>query len=796
MLELKEYQENAVNELMSKIKKQLNLNVRRKKIILKAPTGSGKTVIASALLEQLTEEMPEWYDSMVREVAFIWIAPNKLHEQSYFKMKNFFSTKKLLNTMRWDELDHTLDYLKHGDILFLNWESINKDNALIMRESESHRTLIEIARRTQTEHHTPIIVIIDEEHMFAGRNAKKAQQVLEQINPKIELRISATPITPSDEIVKVYREDVIKEEMIKKYVNLNPAVKGDPTSGLTMNQQLLRDALRQRDALAQKYEKIGKNINPLLLIQLPNDTKEKADEEERQIIDEVKTYLNLHEINTDRRNLAVWLSNEKENLEGIEKLDCPVKALLFKQAIALGWDCPRAAVLLIFRELHSITFTVQTVGRILRMPEQRFYSDEALNKGYVYTNLSRDMIEIVRDDMNYMSKYVATRKENVENVTLTSQSPHSLIVHNRLGYDFRPLLKRTFQQQWALNDLHIFHNYFEASPLSPPKEGEKEAPPKDAEDIEEEQHNQAIHNRKQAGLHNIDFDIRSIVTIIPKDMIISDEEGKYKAQQTERMARTQGEVDAMFWLFCRNHVGSFAKKDSTPVLYGALMAVMEDYFQVFETDAKKIILYPGNQNQFVQVIDVALTAYQTKKELEAKKAQTTIDEFDWHIPDTRTYNEDTHIMAKAPMHAMQPFFAFKRESTPEQQFRLFLEKHDDDIDWWYKNGDSGRENFSVAYEGIGGKQKAFYVDFIIRMKDGTICLFDTKTKGSDPEGKNKHNALYNWMKKESERRHMKLVGGILIGENDFQTWKYSPIKVENITDTGGWNVFNPKEYGL
>lgn len=141
-------------------------------------------MIASALLEELTEEMPDWYDSMVKEVAFIWIAPNKLHEQSYFKMKNFFSTKKLLHTMRWDEMDHTLDYLRHGDILFLNWESINKDNALIMRESESHRTLIEIAARTQLEHNIPIIVIIDEEHMFAGRNAKKAQRVLEQAQPK------------------------------------------------------------------------------------------------------------------------------------------------------------------------------------------------------------------------------------------------------------------------------------------------------------------------------------------------------------------------------------------------------------------------------------------------------------------------------------------------------------------------------------------------------------------------------------------------------------------------------------
>ena len=51
------------------------------------------------------------------------------------------------------------------------------------------------------------------------------------------------------------------------------------------------------------------------------------------------------------------------------------------------WDCPRASVLLIFRELQSMTFTTQTVGRILRMPEQHFYKNDILNYGYVYTCL-------------------------------------------------------------------------------------------------------------------------------------------------------------------------------------------------------------------------------------------------------------------------------------------------------------------------------------------------------------------------------------------------------------------------
>jgi type III restriction enzyme len=45
-----------------------------------------------------------------------------------------------------------------------------------------------------------------------------------------------------------------------------------------------------------------------------------------------------------------------------------VSFLLFKQAAATGWDCPRASVLVMFREIKNPTFAIQTVGRILRMP--------------------------------------------------------------------------------------------------------------------------------------------------------------------------------------------------------------------------------------------------------------------------------------------------------------------------------------------------------------------------------------------------------------------------------------------
>ena len=176
MVKLKRYQAAAVRELLVKIKKLLALDGSRRKIVFKAPTGSGKTVMAASLMERITTEVPADLTVPFSEVAFVWFAPNKLHEQSYFKLKAFAETNEYINPMRWDDIDHSLNHLTHGDALFLNWESVNKDNSVIMRENEQGFTLTGIVRQTQEEQHIPVIVIVDEEHQFSKKiTPKKAR---------------------------------------------------------------------------------------------------------------------------------------------------------------------------------------------------------------------------------------------------------------------------------------------------------------------------------------------------------------------------------------------------------------------------------------------------------------------------------------------------------------------------------------------------------------------------------------------------------------------------------------------
>jgi len=68
--------------------------------------------------------------------------------------------------------------------------------------------------------------------------------------------------------------------------------------------------------------------------------------------------------------LAIWLSGEHINKENVEKQDSEVEVLIFKQAIALGWDCPRAQILVLFREWHSPIFQSRRLAELCVCPSQ------------------------------------------------------------------------------------------------------------------------------------------------------------------------------------------------------------------------------------------------------------------------------------------------------------------------------------------------------------------------------------------------------------------------------------------
>ena len=781
------YQIEAVNELVNKTTKLLEQSGDRKKLVFKAPTGSGKTVMASQMLDELTTQLAE----VEKEVAIIWIAPNKLHQQSYMRMKNYFSETRVLRPVMYDELDHSTNgYIKPGEIFFVNWESINKERNIMVRETENSASLYDIVERTKEDHGVPIVVVIDEEHMFGGRAARQSENVLRNINPKIEIRISATPITGPDELVTVSRESVIKEEMIKDGITINPLL-NQISSGVGENAFMLDIAIAKRNEIKAAYEALGVRINPLLLIQLPNDNSEAVDEEERTIIEMVKSRLDAeYGITTSNGKLAIWLSSDKQNLDGLENDYNLTEALLFKQAIALGWDCPRAAVLLIFRDIRSTTFGVQTVGRIMRMPEQKYYPNPLLNHGWVYTNLSKDRIEIVADDMNYITKALtAYRREGLSNVSLPSvYSEYLSADRNRLGPDFWPILVETFNSRWFKQPIQQTLPGF-----SPFDDEETPAPnPYDSGFLTD-----IAKNRNQAErIDNIDFSNHGIQIQLVSDVEVTGEAGVTLLDEKNQIkyAKNQAELLVMFNDFCTKILTGFEKISITS-LRGYLYQLMEEYLGFLETDTPRVILYYRNKRHFEDIIRQAVTKYVVKINMRRKEAkQRSLKEYMWEVPEAREYNESTNQeVPEVKNHALLPFIQLKNSSSPEKRFEAFLEEHKDCIDWWYKNGDEGKQHYSIPYLASDESQLLFYIDFVIRMKNGQIFLFDTKGQRSDMEAPNKHNALIDYINSPSNEK-LHLLGGVLIEEGN--NWYWAPFKIDDTKDViaNNWNAFHPDNY--
>lgn len=789
------YQQKAVDELVNKTIDLLGLSGNRHTLVFKSPTGSGKTVMASEMLMRLNQELAERPDAPCSEVAYIWIAPNKLHEQSYFKMKNYFTENCVLRPVIYDELDHSANgYLKPGEILFVNWESINKDKNLMVRETENSASLYDITHRTQDDNGIPIVLVIDEEHMFGGTNAKKSEKVLASIQPKVEIRVSATPQTIGEQQVNVPREKVIEEEMIKENIVLNPALDFKDPHG-SLNQHLIWLALQKRQELADAYINLGVEINPLLLIQLPND-KENLTADDNKVKDEVIATLDAYGINTTNGKLAIWLSGEKtDNLDVIDRPNDPTEVLLFKQAIALGWDCPRAAVLLIFRKIESFQFSAQTVGRILRMPEQKYYTDQRLNQGYVYTNLSKDIIEIVKDDMDYLAKSVeAKRRDGIKNIVLDSEYREQLSIdRNRLGTDFKEVLKNTFKAEWGLKTGQL--SLFTEEMLF----GDGEPSDEDVDVTSE-----TFRNRQAAiDQRGINFNVRNVSTDIVKDLDMTGEVGTRIVESKATYINNSADLTAMFLAFCKRLLGNDYEQRSVKTLGGALKEVMEELFEVFEYDAIKIILSNDNVHhnrpKFERVISKAISNYTAKLRLrQASAKRRAFKHYQWEVPAERMYHIDNHIeRSEIEYHALLPFMEYNGPdaSYPEHNFAGFLDANSNAIEWWYKNGDKGKAHYAIGYTNSLGEKALFYVDFIIRMNSGDVFLFDTKTENSDSEAPYKHNALWDYMQLP-ENKGKKLHGGIIIPD-DFGNWVYSPAPLDvklGTSDTTNWDIFDPQQY--
>jgi len=727
MIKLKDYQQQAAENLHRKIENSLRSS-ENEVVIFQAPTGSGKTVMASELLRELVRNRKD-----DKKFSFVWISVRMLHEQSKEKLEKYYEDDRTLKCSYFEDLEDRR--IGENEILFINWHSINKkDINIFVRENEQDNNLNTVIKKTKEDGRI-IILIIDESHHTAG--SEKSRELIEVISPKVTLEVSATPHLEESaaEKEKVRLSDVKAEEMIKSEISVNPEFLDIKVGTKSSDEIVIEEALKKREELVKMYKKEKAKINPLMLIQLPDNRAGLTSKKE-----EVIKILDKKGITEKNGKLAIWLSEDKsDTLPNIEKNDNEVEVLIFKQAIALGWDCPRASILAIFRESKSFTFTIQTIGRIMRMPELKYYSKEPeLNKGFVFTNLAS--IEITEDyAKDYVTIFEAKRDNKLyKNIALPSIYLRRQRERTRLSGEFG----KFFMAIAKSNGL------------------------------------QQKVNRKPSKI---------ISPIIADGKIVDiDKSGEIEHKGTINIALNEKELQEKFDKFIVQNCTPYAPADSSDRMKTALYLFFNQEFGFAKYDPKvqAIVLGKENVQLFIDIINLAKEKY--KKEVVEKLAEKRelTETPEWEVPIVITYNS-RYQQEEHPLSVMKPFYTAK-QSEPEKLFIEFLNQSKK-VKWWFKNGEGEIKYFAV----LRPDDQAFYPDFIIQLKDGTIAIFDTKSGRTAETGDAapRAEALQKFIKKQN-KSGKKLMGGIAIYVNG--TWRYNDNeKYEyNPKDLSKWKVLD------
>lgn len=447
MKELKKYQEKAIVQLLTLSKMYFDLE-ENETIVLQAPTGSGKTFTMARYMLELVQDSD-------LDLCFLWVSIGRgeLHKQSLKSVKREVDDT-LSCTLLEQEFFGSRSEINQNEVVFVNWEKIrNKDKDTgkfkntVMKDKETIN-FPEVLKNTHALGRK-IVLIIDESH--AGATTGRAKEIRDEIIiPELTIEMSATPVLDDRNTkVEIRPTEVIEEEMIKKEIIINQDIEKIVDDEMDSERLILESAYQKREELARKYKEQDTNVNPLVLIQIPNSTA--GDLKKESTI----KFLEEKGITRENGKLAVWLDGDTidKNSDELLPLDGKIEYLIFKMAIDTGWDCPRAQVLVKFRETNSIVFEIQTVGRILRMPEAHHYEDEELNRAFVYTNIQSIVIKKEVYNPNIIKSLCAKRRSKY------TPTPLSSYYRNRVDYGD---ITRSFFTTYE----HIFCEHFGIKQIS------------------------------------------------------------------------------------------------------------------------------------------------------------------------------------------------------------------------------------------------------------------------------------------------------------------------------------------
>ncbi len=229
-------------------------------------------------------------------------------------------------------------------------------------------------------------VIVDEAH---NNRTELSFATLAAFRPSGIMELTASPDTtrtPSNVLHSVSAAELKAEHMIKLPIRLE--TEGDWQKCLAY----AIDCRDQLQAAADAERRQGAPyLRPIVLIQAQ---QRRANVETHDVERVRQELIDNHGIATDEIAIATGETRGLEKIEadyalGIADEACPVKYVLTQQALAEGWDCPSAYVLVSMAELRSATSVEQLLGRVLRQPQAQQRANAVLNQSYAFV-VSRD----------------------------------------------------------------------------------------------------------------------------------------------------------------------------------------------------------------------------------------------------------------------------------------------------------------------------------------------------------------------------------------------------------------------
>lgn len=700
MIELKQFQQKLVDKLLKFTAPEYGVN----ELVIKSPTGSGKTI---TLLDWVNTYISSTHDN----VAFVWFTPGagELEEQSKDKARHFSSIRA----------QSLADALLHGfdqdTATFINYESVvGKNKKAMLTDSERDNLKDKIEKAFEADRH--FILIIDEAH---SNNTKKAKEIISQFNAVKTVKVSATIEDPKKpdkvEFYEVTEEEVIASGLITKSVVVNEGLENylDDSQDISVEFELLFESAEQkRKEIVQAYAENGvTGVNPLVLVQLPD----KSDSEPK-LINRIETYIQekLHKTYEDGK-LGIWLADQKRNYLNVQDLDNEVEYLIIKQAVATGWDAPRAKILIKIRENMGEAFTIQTIGRIRRMPEplKGHYDVDVLDNAYLYTF-----------DVDFLNGAFAqkgvgaptpllNRKDVANNFHLISE--RTLDLHEgQSEKDLRENLYQGLVREWNLTDDPEFNRQklenqglqFGRSIVNTYKQGQFDT-------LEHSDHLQNRERRVEADYHANRLDLLhayheldrvthlkvSQVEALLKRFFMDDKRpNKHKLLKLEA-----NEWTAFILNNWRELREVFRKADIQPTISMGLVGIQENDFYIPMTEH-----------------------YSYNPKLEHTDTITNV------------YSGYTNSVIKG--------------SEAEQIFEDYIEAHSDKVEFLYKNGDKGSHYFSLVYH-TASSSHHFYPDYIVKMKNDDVYIVETKG-GENAKGEDKNIDDYAPLKYEALKAYL------------------------------------------